>query len=125
MKSLLIFFFLIKLIYRISHTVLLHRGSSVTTMCTHRLFKLSAASVTVQIIILTAALTVVDTKAKVIISSYMLMCIYKFKDNNALSTSLIIQTGPLTEKTLYKTLLLLAIYYWKCPMCKKGLFASN
>lgn len=32
------------------------------------------------------------------------MCIYNFEDNTALSTSLIIQTGPLTAKSLYKTL---------------------
>lgn len=94
-------------------------------MYTHRLFKLSEACVTVQKFILTVALTVIDTKAKLIISPYTLTCIYKFKDKNALSTSLIIQTGPLTEKSLYKTLLLLAACYWICPVCQKGLFASN
>lgn len=64
--------------------------------------------ITIQKVVPTVALTVVDTKAKWVISSYMLMCIYKFKDSMTLSTSIIIQIGSFTEKSFYKTVSLLS-----------------
>lgn len=83
----------------------LHRDLYATFLRALGLFKLSETCVlTIKKLDLTVVLTVVDTKAK-LITSYMLMCIYTFKDNIALFTSLIMWNGPLKEKRLYKAVI--------------------